>query len=180
MVASKGAREPSVRRHQILIRQPTCQRISALQQHRAELEHGYLYAVIGSVCEGRDTIVNTRIVRPAHPRLPPDLTLALACLCRQQVRDVPTDHARRAFRHVHRWQCRTHRICNVSSCMCWRLRSMRGCHGRNLFRAVLCCLSARLCGSFANPNAITKPTCMQAAGVQFKLDLTCWTWHDLA
>ena len=115
---------------------------------------------LGSSVTGRDTTARTvrRPSRhPAGPLLPPDLTPARACLCSQPLRDVPTDYLRRALRpHVHCWQCRTNRICDVPSCMCCRLRSMRGC-GRSLLRAVLRYLSARLRRRVVGSNTISKP-----------------------
>lgn len=91
------------------------------------------------------------------------------------LQDVPKDCPCSAFcLHVHPWQCRTNRICNVPSCMCNRLRSMRSYHGRNLFCAMLLCLSTSLRRRIAGSNSLRKKTnmmCLHAKCFgQFKLE----------
>ena len=91
------------------------------------------------------------------------------------LQDVPKDCPCSALcLHVHPWQCRTNRICNVPSCVCNRLCSVRRCHGWNLFCAMLLCLSTKLRRRIAGSNSLRKKTpvmCLHAKLVgQFKLE----------
>ena len=137
------------------------------QEKRALLRRDSIFALcvtnsipqVTDACHGRDSAhCSTSVPTPSRPTVAARSD-SCASVPVQPLQDVPTAHLRRALRpHVHCWECRTNRICDVPSCMCCRLRSMRGCHGRNLLRAVLRYLSARLRRRVVGSNTITKPT----------------------
>ena len=123
----------------------------AANENFTEVSHALWYFIL----ENRLTLVNNAAIHEQQD-VPKDCPCSAICL------------------HVHPWQCRTNRICNVPSCVCSRLRSMRRCHGRNLFCAMLLYLSTRLCRRIAGSNSLRKKTnviCLHAKFFgQFKLE----------